>query len=312
MTKKAVICIGPSASGKSTFAAELKKIGYIEVNRDSVREQILLEKKTDRKYTLFDNMWGFWSFKWEDEVDKIVNDTINQASSQGKSIVISDTNLKTSRRDALKSKLENMGYSVSFEVFGKDLPVDVLWKRDATRKNTVGHDVISKQYETFREEFPRYELKDVSDKPKAVIFDVDGTLAHMKGRRGPFEWDKVDLDEPDDVVLASLVAQHLMGNTIIVMSGRDGVCYDKTWKWLRENISRVSKNFGHQEVPFYLFMRKPDDMRSDVIVKNELFFENVDGKFNIVAAFDDRPKVCRGWYDLGIKVIHCGNPYIEF
>ena len=33
-------------------------------------------------------------------------------------------------------------------------------------------------------------------KELAIIVDVDGTLADMKGIRGPFEWDKVHLDKP--------------------------------------------------------------------------------------------------------------------
>ena len=33
-------------------------------------------------------------------------------------------------------------------------------------------------------------------KQKAIMVDVDGTLADMKGIRGPFEWDKVGLDRP--------------------------------------------------------------------------------------------------------------------
>ena len=38
-------------------------------------------------------------------------------------------------------------------------------------------------------------------KELAIIVDVDGTLADMRGVRGPFEWDKVQLDRPHQDVI---------------------------------------------------------------------------------------------------------------
>ena len=38
-------------------------------------------------------------------------------------------------------------------------------------------------------------------KEKAIIVDVDGTLADMRGIRGPFEWDKVSQDKPHQDVI---------------------------------------------------------------------------------------------------------------
>ena len=38
-------------------------------------------------------------------------------------------------------------------------------------------------------------------KELAIIVDVDGTLADMRGVRGPFEWDKVHLDKPHQDII---------------------------------------------------------------------------------------------------------------
>ena len=43
-------------------------------------------------------------------------------------------------------------------------------------------------------------------KEKAIIVDVDGTLADMRGVRSPFEWDKVLQDKPHPVSYTHLRA----------------------------------------------------------------------------------------------------------
>ena len=74
------------------------------------------------------------------------------------------------------------------------------------------------------------------NKPKAIIVDVDGTLADMRGIRGPFEWDKVHLDRPHQDVI-DLVKDLISLNKykIIITTGRDGVCEETTKNWLLEN-----------------------------------------------------------------------------
>lgn len=95
------------------------------------------------------------------------------------------------------------------------------------------------------------------EKEIAIIVDVDGTLANMKGVRGPFEWDKVHLDKPHwDVVelirdLASVgydepdpkgyacsecdqpyYSHFVPKYKIIIVTGRDGSCTEETCQWL--------------------------------------------------------------------------------
>lgn len=317
MTMKATILVGCSASGKTTLA---KSLGGNVIERDAFREFILYQKriglKKDKEYLniptpenkIPENIWAHWKFNWEPEVTKLVDDAIARSAKNNMDIVISDTNLNPDRRSLLISKLEELGYDVSVEIVGRELTIDELWKRDLNRKNSVGHQVIAKQYKQFRKEFPLYQLTPVDDKPKAVIFDVDGTLAHMNGKRGPFEWDKVGLDTPDDIILSTLIKMYEENYEIIVLSGRDSCCRELTIQWLNDAI--MSK--GEDLLEYQLFMRGENDHRSDVIVKYELFMKHIDGNYKVEAVFDDRPKVVRMWQDLGLNVVQCGNQNIEF
>ena len=299
---KAYITVGCSASGKSTFALSLAMQSDIVIcERDVFREQITKELG----HNINENLWKNWNWKLEKEVDKLVNDTINNAVESKTDIVISDTNLNVDRRLTLERKLKDLGYIVEKHIFGANLNLTELWNRDLNRKNSVGHSVIAKQYKEFRKQYPKYTLSDVSDKAKCVIFDIDGTLADMHNRT-PFEWSKVGNDKYNDVLFTSLEALHDEGYAIIIMSGRDEVCRTETMNWLLNG-------FVNKEIQYELYMRKEKDQRKDSIIKAELFFIYVDGVYQVEAVFDDRPSVIRDvWMELGLKVYSCGNPHIEF
>lgn len=140
-------------------------------------------------------------------------------------------------------------------------------------------------------------------KPKAVIVDVDGTVAHMHSR-GPFDWKKVG-DDNFDYLIGSIVEHfHKEGYEIIFLSGRDSVCHAQTEDWLEDHFSFFIHN---------LYMRQHNDYRKDSIIKKEIFFRDIAPHYNIVAVIDDRPQVVRMWHEIKIpKVICVGNPWEEF
>ena len=59
-------------------------------------------------------------------------------------------------------------------------------------------------------------------------------------------------------------------------------------------------------------MRKSGNNRDDRIVKEELFFNDIATKYNVIAAVDDRPKVVRLWKDIGILTVDVSETYLEF
>lgn len=310
MNKKAFIYVGISASGKSVEAEKhAKELTNTEViNRDDIRRG-MLEERLKRKLNSGE-LWEKWKFNKTNEntVTDIVNEKINKAASEDKNIISSDTNLSKKRRNSLKYKLEQLGYVVEFKFFDIDFDKAVKW--DRFRADSVGKDVIYEQYMKFHE-----DKKIVQDEnlPECIIVDIDGTCAHMENRRGPFEWDKVDRDIPDEEVFHIIKDNWYRGRQIIFLSGRDSICRQKTYDWLLSNMLEYV-DFHHEiDVDmFNLYMRKEGDMRKDSIVKEELFNEHIKDKYNVKLVLDDRQKVVIFWHLLGLKVLQCGNAYINF
>lgn len=288
---KATITIGISASGKTSWArTQDARI----ICRDDVRTQMLINDGWDATNN---NIWQRWKFDKarEKSVTEKCWEKIKHHALVGVDIIICDTNLNADRRIEMQKQLEVLGYTVEYKQF--DISYEEACKRDRNRKDTVGEAVIYKQWMQLYGD----PYKAPEGAKKCIIVDIDGTLAHMDGRRGPFEWDKVYGDSCDEVV------QHLVNSfdnsyELIVMSGRDGCCYDITKQWLDDNTIYYDQ----------LVMRAAGDMRKDYLVKRELFDKHIRGKFEVVCVIDDRPQVCRLWHSLGLKVIAVGDQNIEF
>lgn len=290
MTQEVIITIGLPGSGKSTWAKT--QIGlnsnYKIVCRDDLR-------------AMLDN--GDWNGKNEEIILRARDKLIYTLLDAGKSVIVADTNLSEKVRNRIKQIVEDFSKTTGREIKVTeksflDVPVATCIERDLKRPNSVGSKVILDMANSLKIDTPEPKFV-YNGLPEAYIVDIDGTLAKMNGR-GPFEWNKVDTDLVRNGV-AETVRRLGTNSTIIVLSGRDGVCKELTEKWLNEN-----------EIPHnYFFMRAKNDMRSDDIVKEELYRQNIEGKFNVIAAIDDRPRVIRLWKRLGITVFDVGDG-IEF
>jgi len=296
--KRAIIAIGISGSGKTTEIAKREYDYFVRIERDIMRKRLLGFDDDNSS----DNFWSLWKFTKENEnkVTEMVNEIIDDCAKMKANIIIGDTNLNIKYRSLLHTKLEELGYTVEFKVFHIDVMEAI--KRDERRRDTVGHQVIWKQYEQFTKEFPstRQYVADVT-KPRAILVDVDGTLAHMNGKRGAFEWDKVGLDDCDEQV-KFLVNNMPVEDTVIILSGRDGICRPETEKWLDYNDIFFDT----------LLMRATGDMRKDTVVKEEIFWRDIAPNYNCQFVIDDRPSVCDNWRAMGLKVFQVGNPNIRF
>ena len=138
---------------------------------------------------------------------------------------------------------------------------------------------------------------------KAIICDIDGTLALKHDGRTWYDASTSDLDNPNKPVLALLrfvqeanwhglnIEQDCQ---IIFLSGRQEKDREPTEKFLEK----------HRLNRYPLFMRTTDDFRNDTIIKKELYEENIKGNYEILFVLDDRNSekspVVDMWRELGL------------
>lgn len=294
---KAIFTRGVSGSGKTTWANQYKKDNQFTciISRDDYRQRFM-EDQLGKDFS-----WKDWNWKNESKITDLINHDLEQIVGK-MNIIIADTNLNEARLKQYMGWFEGIGYDVEVKDF--DVPLDECVKRDLNRRHSVGRDVIQKQWMQLNVNKPKYVGN--PNNPKAIIIDVDGTVAD-KGTRCPFEWMKVGEDKPIMIVIDIVQGFLEQGYIPLIFSGRDSVCYDLTYDWLNTNV--FVGTFWYD--CFSLFMREEGDMRKDSIVKKE-FFDLVKDRFNIVAAIDDRLQVLELWTDLGIKTINVGNIYERF
>lgn len=293
---KLLLCCGVSGSGKSTYAKELVSQGWGEVNRDECR------------FKLFTNGEKDWSkYKFTKEREKLVTEYCNSSFdgwvSLGVNIVVSNTNLNQIDHNYWRAKAEEVGYD--FEVKYFPILLEEALKRDQKRGAlSVGREVLFKQWKKWLEitNYKRY-VPDTS-KPKVFIVDIDGTIALTNGRSHYDFSEKVTTDKLRQDVMSMVEAFcYTKDASIILLSGRDDICRQDTINWL---------NFWHVDY-LELHMRKNGDNRSDRLIKEEIFWEHIEPRFNVLAAFDDRPRVVRLWKDIGIPlVVDVCKTYEEF
>lgn len=295
MTPYIIFTRGVSASGKSTWAYNeilwyaAQGIEVTELNRDTVRWELMQARGVDP-------CWANWNWKHERLVTEILEERAQDAIIIGRNIIDSNTNLNVGRLDEAISSYVEAGYEASIKGF--DVTWDMAIRRDNARANGVGYSVLAKQFEQLYHQ-PLLH----NDGPTAVMIDLDGTIADMAGIRRPYEWHRVGEDTVHEEVADVVFGLIGRGYYPIFVSGRDGVCRPDTIAWIRDQL-------GIER--FRLYMRPASDTRSDETVKEEIFNDFIRDDFNVKLVIDDRPRVCRMWRRLGLKVMQVGNPYVEF
>ena len=290
-----VIYRGLPASGKTTSARQWvseQTDKRVRVNRDDIRQMT--------------HNGLFIKGVTEDLIIKFRNDLIRTALKSGKNVVSDDTNLpQRTVRDLIKlAKQCGASYYVIDLTFTE---LDTCLDRNAGRtdKEPIPEEVIKDMWVRYvynkpyplpvpDEQEPEITSKYVPDLalPKAVIFDIDGTVAHMNGR-GPHDMTKVHEDLPDSHMQELWHLYRSEGYRVIFLSGRTSDVRAATTEWLDKHIT------GGAIVA--LIMRPSGDNRRDSIVKLELFDKYVRPYYNVRCVFDDRNQVVSMWRDLGLK-----------
>jgi len=297
-----IILRGLPASAKSTWALEQMKKEpdrFVRINKDGLRRMAIGES---------------WSANVEDLVHDISEQALHTALLHGFDAIVDNTHLTQKSVNKIHKIAVELGNVLVME---KVFPVSIkeCLRRNALREGVervpdkVIHDMAS------RAGIDRHGYRDFADKqkyyephvdaplrtrdnslPNAIICDLDGTLALLNGR-DPYDASNCDTNDlPNEAVVECVKAMHSRGNKIIFMSGRDSKHRPQTVRFIEKYCPWLDPGYSYE-----LHMRPEGDMRKDSIVKRELFEANVEGRYNVIFALDDRDQVVRLWRkELGI------------
>ena len=266
---------GLPASGKSSWAKKTANDKTLRFNKDDYRAML--------------------TAPWSNNIEKnVVLPTLQSsgiaALENGFNIIIDDTNFSHSHFEFWKNVSDEGEYDFVEMFF--NTPVDVCVERDSTRGDkSVGSKVINDMFHKHinvnndLSTIVEYRRQDKT-LPKAIIVDIDGTIAFTTGRN-PYDNSKVHTDVPNQPIVDIVELAWLHGYELLIVTGREGTddCKSKTIEWLDLQLPMKYK----------LFMRPAGDYRKDSTIKREIFEKEIEGKYNIQFVLDDRDQVVELW-----------------
>jgi predicted kinase len=272
--KKVIMMRGLPGSGKSTYAKKMVAEApntYKRINRDDLR-------------AMFDN--SHWSQGNEKFVKQVRDLLIVKALEEGKHVIVDDTNLSSTNETRIRQLVQEFNKkhndTVQVEVKEMEATLQECIARDAKRPKPVGAKRIRDMHRQF------YALKTVIEQdsalPKAIICDLDGTLALMDGRN-PYDAALCEGDFLNAPVAKILKTFQALDYKILLLSGRKEVHKPQTVNWL------ATHNITYD----LLELRKTEDNRADTLVKKDLFNAFVADKYYIEFVLDDRDQVVDLW-----------------
>lgn len=138
------------------------------------------------------------------------------------------------------------------------------------------------------------------EKKKAVIFDLDGTIRDLNGRKpyGDTVKDECINDLPIHQIIELTKFYYFHSNKqVLIVSGCMENARIPTMQW-----------FDKHGVEWHeLYMRHTRDYRPDEILKKEIYIREIKPRYNVVMVYDDRPKIVRMYRELGLKVADVGK-----
>lgn len=309
---KLIITRGLPASGKSTKADEWVSqdpTRRAQVNRDGLRKMmhgsVYIKPNGHHQGT-------------ERQVQAARDAAISALLGRGIDVVCSDTNLPT--RVARDLRRLAVLADADFEVWDMtDVPYETCVSRNDDRKGdwpptNVPDEVIYDMYMKFvrGKGYPLPLPEEAADEagdsgpyerqlglPRAVLVDVDGTLAKM-GTRSPFDETRVHEDQPNHPVVATVEALDAAGYTIIICSGRSEDCRQATEVWL-DRVLNLRRPYEA------LFMRPSKDFRKDAVVKREIFDREIRHQYDVQFVIDDRDQVVQMWRSMGLTAFQVAD-----
>lgn len=279
---KLIILQGLPASGKSTYRQQLladnPQLRY--VNKDELRANFPEEN--------------------EEKIHRRHQAILEEYLKAGFDVIVDNTNYNLRTLNEYKAIAEKVGAESEL------IPFDTSWqecvRRDEIRRQKgeryVGRSVIisfAMRYGLYKEPVQR-----------AIIFDIDGTLAKIDHRRHFVRGDRknwkaffeaLSEDEVNEPV-KQLYDLARGKYTLILCSGRPDNYRLQTELWLEKH--------GINDY-FALFMRAQGDKRQDYDTKKDLYFRFIKPYFEVQWVVDDRDQVVTMWREQGITCFQCAE-----
>lgn len=144
---EAIITVGVSACGKSTYAGAIR---HTEINRDDIRFGIVMPEAK--------GAWKNYVFSKENEslTTSLEELLFKKAAEKGESVIVSNTNINTEIRRNWIERCKKAGYIVKLIVF--NISLEEAIERDSFRGGrSVGEKVITSQYEKLQKALKEVE-----------------------------------------------------------------------------------------------------------------------------------------------------------
>lgn len=277
--KKVYVYRGLPASGKSTAARKMLDENpgkFKRINKDDLR-------------AMLDN--GHFSRGNEKFVVKVRDMLILTALEEGKHVIIDDTNIHPKHSQRIAELVKGIAEVEVVDFMHVD--VETCIARDLLRQNSVGERVIRRMWKEYLG-WEQPKLKQDATKPKALICDLDGTLALLNGR-SPYDATNCDQDLLNQPVADIVRKFQAGGHAIVFLSGREDKFREPTERFLHQHLGA--------DFPYELIMRTTGDMRKDAVIKQELLEGQIIPKWYVDFVLDDRNQVVDMWRGLGLTCL---------
>jgi len=281
-----LILIGAPGSGKSTFAKYHIRTeeNWMRLCRDDFRMM----------HFTYSNL----SPREEGLITDMLDVSIEALLRKRCNVLIDATHCRAEYLNHYIEKFNTMA-DISFKIFEADAK-ELAERCDKRNKETGKYIPVNvqkrymKELEELKKTFdlsPRPMIKKRDERieqntklPKAIICDLDGTLALMDDRN-PFDASGSDQDKLNEPVANTLKVFAKEGYRILLVSGREDRFSEPTLRFLEMH-----------SIPYHqLWMRQSKDYRKDAIIKKEIFDDEIKDKYYVEFVLDDRDQVVDMW-----------------
>ncbi|UAY53975.1 phosphatase domain-containing protein [Arachidicoccus terrestris] len=281
-----LILVGAPGSGKTTFAKYHVRVhqNWVRLSRDDFRGMQFSE--------------SFLSEELEGAITEMMFSCIRKMLLRKLNVVADATHTKYAYIEQYIQLFGHMA-DISFKVFQEPIEklVENCEKRTVEGGRSMSGKAVRHHFEaletllktddlnfrarTFR---PNITAEQDINLPKAIICDLDGTLALINDR-DPFDGSKCENDTLNVPVASTLGYYKQNGYQVLLVSGREDTYRGQTELFLQK----------HQVGYDALWMRPAGTYIKDSLLKREIYSSRIHGKYYVSLVLDDRDQVVDMW-----------------